>query len=108
MNHPTAAKAPKRLIAVSGLIAGIGLFTGIGLIAGMPRTAAGTLPGEPAFNCARASGEIETLVCKTQRGWVKGRNDCWKSADHLQCTQAAYETRIAALQARYELVPAYS
>ena len=65
----------------------------------------------PTVNCAKASGEVETLICadpslaaldrkldevykaasakakgklatrlrEDQRGWVKGRNDCWKA-----------------------------
>ena len=39
-----------------------------------------------------------------QRGWIKGRNDCWKSADVQACVDTAYRMRIAALQARYRLV----
>jgi uncharacterized protein/heat shock protein HslJ len=41
-----------------------------------------------------------------QRGWIKGRNDCWKSPDLRTCVADAYRTRIAELQARYRLVPA--
>ena len=65
----------------------------------------------PAFDCAKADGDVETLICKDaalgaldrkldevykaatakardkmaatlraeQRGWVKGRNECWKA-----------------------------
>ncbi|PUA29896.1 MAG: hypothetical protein B0W54_04960 [Cellvibrio sp. 79] len=39
-----------------------------------------------------------------QRGWVKGRNDCWKSDDQKQCVADSYVNRIAELQAEYELV----
>jgi len=39
-----------------------------------------------------------------QRGWIKGRDDCWKSADRRQCVKDAYVMRIAELQARYRLV----
>ncbi len=96
----------------------------------------------PAFDCAEASGQIETLVCDDpglaaldhklaavfgaalralkgapdeneavkslkahQRGWIKGRNDCWKADDQRRCADDAYTTRIAELQARYALVP---
>ena len=96
----------------------------------------------PAFDCAKASGEVETLICEDadlaaldhelaavyteslrkltgaadeksavkslkahQRGWIKGRNDCWKAEDKLGCTENAYKTRIAELRARYGLVP---
>jgi uncharacterized protein len=39
-----------------------------------------------------------------QRGWVKGRDDCWKSPDVRACVDMAYRQRIAELQARYRLV----
>jgi uncharacterized protein len=41
-----------------------------------------------------------------QRGWIKGRNECWKSDDHKRCVATAYRHRIAELQAGYRLVPA--
>ena len=34
----------------------------------------------------------------SQRGWVKGRNDCWKADDLRGCAKSAYETRITELQ----------
>ena len=95
----------------------------------------------PTFDCSKASGEIEKLICSdaalaaldrrmketfdaavaaleksadrepatkrlraVQRGWIKGRNDCWKGDDERQCTEDAYETRIAELEARYMLL----
>jgi len=39
-----------------------------------------------------------------QRGWIKGRNDCWKSTDQRECIAESYELRIAELQARYRLL----
>ncbi|PSL09516.1 uncharacterized protein CLV44_13111 [Marinobacterium halophilum] len=39
-----------------------------------------------------------------QRGWIKGRNECWKSQTIRQCVNSAYRLRIAELQARYRLV----
>jgi uncharacterized protein len=39
-----------------------------------------------------------------QRGWIKGRNDCWKSTDQVQCVRESYQLRIAELQARYRLL----
>jgi uncharacterized protein/heat shock protein HslJ len=91
----------------------------------------------PAFDCRKASGEIEKQICADselgaldrtlsvvyaaalrkarnehppmlkaeQRGWIKGRNACWKAADQQQCVAQAYRLRIAELQARYRLVP---
>ncbi|WP_078085920.1 MliC family protein [Microbulbifer mangrovi] len=40
-----------------------------------------------------------------QRGWIKGRNDCWKAQDRRACTENSYKRQIASLQARYALVP---
>jgi uncharacterized protein len=40
-----------------------------------------------------------------QRGWIKGRDDCWKSDNQRACVEEAYVRRIAELQARYRLVP---
>jgi uncharacterized protein len=41
-----------------------------------------------------------------QRGWVKGRDACWKDTDRRACVQRAYQQRTAELQARYRLLPA--
>lgn len=40
-----------------------------------------------------------------QRGWIKGRDDCWKSVDPHSCVLKEYQLRIAELQARFKLVP---
>ena len=39
-----------------------------------------------------------------QRGWIGGRNDCWKAEDKRLCTAGAYDRRIAEMQAKYILV----
>jgi len=39
-----------------------------------------------------------------QRGWVNGRNDCWKAEDQRRCVNESYDRRIAELEARYFLV----
>lgn len=39
-----------------------------------------------------------------QRGWIKGRNDCWKDEHPIDCAGEMYERRIAELQARYQLI----
>jgi uncharacterized protein YecT (DUF1311 family) len=105
----------------------------------------------PSFDCAKAEGEVQQLVCKDeglaaldrkldevykaarakatkekppvlvaeQRGWVKGRDDCWKArggsptfftaswqADGVRgCVEGSYRVRISELQAKYRLVP---
>ncbi len=33
-----------------------------------------------------------------QRGWIKGRNECWKAADPAACTTYMYQARIVELQ----------
>jgi uncharacterized protein YecT (DUF1311 family) len=86
----------------------------------------------PSFDCAKASHEVEELICKDaeladldrsladlyavvlkntpeseqkmlkaeQRGWVKGRNDCWKSSDERGCVKREYKARISELKDR--------
>lgn len=40
-----------------------------------------------------------------QRGWIKGRDECWKDDDKPRCVADSYRLRIAELQARYQLLP---
>lgn len=43
----------------------------------------------------------------TQRGWISGRNECWKEPDDKYgCIAASYEHRISWLQAKWSLVEA--
>jgi len=51
------------------------------------------------------TSEQSTLLKVEQRGWIKGRNDCWKSDNKLTCVRNAYLYRNAELQAKYGLVP---
>ncbi|PZQ64410.1 MAG: hypothetical protein DI570_05390 [Phenylobacterium zucineum] len=92
----------------------------------------------PSFDCRKATGQIQPLICRTpelatldqrlaqvfataqpktdaagrarlrteQRGWIKGRDDCWKADDKPACVKDAYVRRIAELQATYRLAPA--
>jgi len=105
----------------------------------------------PAFDCAKAQGEVETLICKDatlgaldrkldevykaalakardnmaatlradQRGWVKGRDECWKTrgaptyltaswtaSTVRECVEGTYRVRISELQAVWQLAPA--
>lgn len=89
-----------------------------------------TCAATPSFDCAKAAGATETLICKDaalaaldkelaalypkalanlspeqlktekamQRGWIKGRNDCWKAKDLRQCVEENYQQRITELQ----------
>jgi uncharacterized protein len=104
----------------------------------------------PASSCAKAKGEVETLICsdaslaaldrkldavykaasakakgklatqlrEEQRGWVKGRNDCWKAngvetwitatwtvSTVKGCVDAHYRLRTSELQAVWQLLP---
>ena len=52
----------------------------------------------------KAVNEQPPVLKAEQRGWVKGRNDCWKSGDKRKCVADIYRLRIAELQARYRLV----
>jgi uncharacterized protein len=52
----------------------------------------------------KASNEHPPVLKVEQRGWIKGRNDCWKSDDRRGCVRDEYKRRIAELQARYRLV----
>lgn len=99
----------------------------LGTLAFMPLLASAATP---SFDCANATGAVETLICKDaalaaldnelaalypkaiaelspeqlkseramQRGWIKGRNDCWKAQDLRQCVADNYRLRIAELQ----------
>ncbi|WP_346837086.1 MliC family protein [Microbulbifer sp. SAOS-129_SWC] len=53
----------------------------------------------------KAVNEHPPTLKAEQRGWIKGRNACWKSDDQRKCVADSYRQRIAGLQARYRLVP---
>lgn len=83
---------------------------------------------KPAFDCALASNSIESLICEDadltqldlrldklfstalktnpetetlrayQRGWIKGRDDCWKASDVRDCVVNEYQRRITELE----------
>lgn len=55
----------------------------------------------------KATNEHPPVLKTEQRGWVKGRDDCWKSDDEHGCVRDEYQRRIAELQARYHLVPSH-
>ena len=97
----------------------------------------GTQDPGPAFDCSKAQGSIEDLICTSpelarldrllntayadkiasltprerrflraeQRGWVKGRNACWKSSDPHQCAMDVYNDRITELSAEHKILP---
>jgi uncharacterized protein len=53
----------------------------------------------------KSANEKPPLLKAEQRGWVKGKAECWKEQDKKACASELYTLRIAELQARYELVP---
>lgn len=54
---------------------------------------------------AKTKGQPAATLKAEQRGWIKGRDDCWKADDKTRCVTDAYQQRIAELQARYALLP---
>lgn len=63
------------------------------------------LSGVYAAASRKATNERPPRLKAEQSGWIKGRNDCWKSSDQHGCVRDEYQRRIAELQARYRLVP---
>lgn len=58
-----------------------------------------------AMAADKAVNEHPPILKAEQRGWIKGRNECWKSDDRRGCVKNTYRLRIAELQAKYRLVP---
>lgn len=52
----------------------------------------------------KAQNEHPPTLRAEQRGWIKGRDECWKSDDIRHCVEDEYKRRTAELQARYRLV----
>ncbi|GAB6262499.1 MliC family protein [Photobacterium sp. R1] len=55
---------------------------------------------------AKATNEHPPVLKAEQRGWIKGRNECWKADAQHQCVEQEYQRRIAELQAKYALIKA--
>ncbi len=68
----------------------------------------------------KAKDDVPSWLRTQQRGWVKGRNECWKAKDAdnpvylteswiatdvRSCVEGEYRLRIAELQVRFQLVP---
>ena len=62
------------------------------------------LAGVYAAALKKAENQRPFLLKAEQRGWIKGRNECWKAADRRGCVRNEYQRRIAELQARFRLV----
>jgi uncharacterized protein len=63
-----------------------------------------TLAEVYAAASAKATNEHPPVLKVEQRGWIKGRDECWKSDDVRGCVAEAYRLRTAELQARYQLI----
>ena len=53
---------------------------------------------------AKAGNEQPPTLKAEQRGWIKGRDECWKADDKPACVADAYRLRTAELQSRYRLL----
>ncbi|QDF66112.1 DUF1311 domain-containing protein [Shewanella sp. SNU WT4] len=47
---------------------------------------------------SQLKGAEQSSAQAIQRGWIKGRNDCWKSDNLGQCINDSYQSRITELQ----------
>lgn len=52
--------------------------------------------------------EAEATLKATQRGWIKGRDECWKAEDLRACVEQAYLMREAELVASWMLREPYA
>lgn len=57
-----------------------------------------------AANGITVGGEVAVDTLKaTQRGWIKGRDECWKAEDLRDCVEFAYGSREAELVTQWML-----
>ena len=52
----------------------------------------------------KATNEHPPVLKAEQRGWIKGRDECWKSDDKRTCVESEYGRHIAESHAQYRLV----
>lgn len=99
-----------------------------------PAPAAAPQAATPSFDCSKSPGEFEQMVCNdpalaaldrqladnfaqalakasdkatlqaSERGWIKGRDECWKAEDKPACVREAYIVRIVDLRIQQNLV----
>ncbi|BAF71366.1 hypothetical protein SUN_0406 [Sulfurovum sp. NBC37-1] len=55
------------------------------------------------YKQALAKASEEDMLKAHQRGWIKGRNDCWKAEDEKACMLDQYQLRIKELKEKYGL-----
>ena len=49
-------------------------------------------------------GTDKAVLESVQRGWVSGRDDCWKADDVRRCVLESYQTRLVELKGRVKAV----
>lgn len=58
-----------------------------------------------AYSAALKNAGADSKALKAeQRGWIKGRDECWKSDDKPACISSSYRQRIIEVQSTYRLV----
>lgn len=53
---------------------------------------------------ALAKASKDDMLKAYQRGWIKGRNECWKAGDEKKCMVDQYHLRIKELKDQYHLL----
>ena len=53
------------------------------------------------YKQALTKASKDDMLKAHQRGWIKGRNDCWKAKDEKQCMANEYNLRIKELKEKY-------
>lgn len=61
---------------------------------------------DAARGLGAGTAEAEDTLRTMQRGWIKGRDDCWKASDPRSCVTDSYLRREAELVTRWMLEPA--
>ena len=74
------------------------------LVCGDPELAALDRQLAAAYGQAQAKASDSALLRAAQRGWVKGRDDCWKAGDTRSCVLEAYVRGIVDLRIQHGLV----
>lgn len=49
-------------------------------------------------NLAATDAATQKRLRAEQRGWIKGRDECWKAGNQPQCLTLSYQTRLVELQ----------
>jgi uncharacterized protein len=55
------------------------------------------------YKLALKKASKDDMLKAHQRGWIKGRNDCWKAEDEKKCMVDQYNIRIEELTKKYDI-----